>query len=185
MDFAGAIKSGLTNWNKFSGTATKSEFWYFFLFLWILGQVINVIDMVVNPAVRSTYMLDDSATLPTGAQLLEMLPWVSLGLSVLTFVPSLSITYRRIQDGGRNGKLAFLQFVPLFIVIAFFVTAYSSLDTLASPGTSDEQVLSIALTMLVELGLTVLTGITWVVFWFIWMLAPSKSRAQGNPYAAQ
>lgn len=185
MDFAGAIKSGLLKWNKFSGTASKSEFWYFFLFLWILGQVINVVDMVVNPAVKQSFAYSDSETLPTLDQLLNMLPWVSIVVSLVTFLPNLSITYRRIQDGGRSGKLAFLQFIPLFFVIALLFTAFSSLNTLSSPTSSDSEVLGIALTMLAELALTAITGLTWVVFWFIWMLAPTKTRAQGNPYAEQ
>ncbi|MEY4310425.1 MAG: hypothetical protein RLZ71_351 [Actinomycetota bacterium] len=185
MDFAGAIKSGLLKWNKFSGTASKSEFWYFFLFMWMLGQVINVIDMAVNPAVRDSYAFSDSETLPTLEQFLNMLPWVSILVSVVTFVPNLSITYRRIQDSGRSGKLAFLQFIPLFFVVALVVTAISSLNTLSSPTSSDSEVLGIAITMLAELALGALTGLTWVVFWFIWMLAPTKTRAQGNPYAEQ
>ena len=54
MDFAGAIKVGLQNWNKFHGTASKAEFWYFYLFLWIVGQVVNLVDLIINPALRSS-----------------------------------------------------------------------------------------------------------------------------------
>ncbi|CAB4959016.1 unannotated protein [freshwater metagenome] len=181
MDFAAAIKAGWLKWNQFSGTASKSEFWYFYLFLWILGQVVNLADMFIQPALRNQQaILGDGTTLLTADQYLQLIPIPSLIISLVTLIPSLSLTYRRIQDGGRSGKLAFLQFIPLVLGIVFIISALSALPALLATGTFHS---NLALLILGSMVLFVITGIIWLVYWWIWMLAPTKTAAQGNRFA--
>jgi uncharacterized membrane protein YhaH (DUF805 family) len=184
VDFAGAIKSGWLKWNQFRGTASKSEFWYFYLFLWIVGQLVNLADMLFQPGLRNQQaVLGDGTKLPTLDQLVQLIPIPSLIVSLVTLIPSLSMTYRRIQDGGRNGKLAFLQFVPLGLGIVFITSALSAIPALSSNGTFESSQAGLALLILGSLVLFVITGIIWLVYWWIWMLAPTKTVAQGNRFA--
>ena len=49
MTFADAVKSGLKNWSNFKGTATRTEFWYFYLFTILLNMVTTTIDSIIAP----------------------------------------------------------------------------------------------------------------------------------------
>jgi uncharacterized membrane protein YhaH (DUF805 family) len=183
MDFAGAIKAGLQNWNKFHGTASKAEFWYFYLFLWIVGQIVNLVDLIINPALRSSDLaLTETGDMMSLDSLISYMPWVAVGVSLITFVPSLSITFRRIQDSGRNGRLAFLQFIPLTLLISFLVLVFAFLPKISAASESDTSFLIPGLLILATAVLGILSSVAWFILWLIWMLAPSKSAAQGNQY---
>jgi uncharacterized membrane protein YhaH (DUF805 family) len=183
MDFAGAIKSGLINWKEFRGTAGLSEFWYFALFLWIVGQIVNLVDLLGFEGYRQgALFLQDENSFPSPASLLSAMPWFSIAVSLVTMIPSLSMTYRRIQDGGRNGNLVFLQFVPLALFVVAIVVSFTFLESFASAPESDTSMIGPALIVLGSLLLGIGSGIAWVVLWFIWTLAPTKTAAQGNKY---
>ena len=49
MTFADSVKSGLKNWANFKGTATRTEFWYFYLFTILLNMVTTTIDSIIAP----------------------------------------------------------------------------------------------------------------------------------------
>ena len=185
MDFAAAVKSGLVKAFTFRGTASRKEYWYFFLFLWILGQFVNLLDIFVNPDLKNSPIYTDPNYLPAASELLQFIPIPSLIVSLITTIPNLAVTYRRIQDGGRPGKLAFLQFIPLvvgiFWLIGFFVFYNDILSTSAMSDSNFAPFLALFVSGLVFLGLQ----LTWTVFWLIWTLAPTKTAAQGNPYAQQ
>ena len=176
MDFAGAIKSGLVNWNKFSGTASKSEYWYFYLFTWILGQVVNLVDLIVQPNLRSNAA--DGTEIPTLNQLIGMIPVPSLIVALVILVPQLAVTYRRIQDGGRPGWLAFLQLVPLALAGVMLATMFSSWNKILTNSDAGA-----ALTILGLALLTLAAALAWLVLWLVWTLAPTKTAEQGNKYA--
>lgn len=185
MDFAGAIKSGLVNAFKFKGTASKKEFWYFYLFLWIVGQFVNLADLAINPGLRDTAIYDDPEYLPTASELLGLLPVASLVVSLLTMIPSLSMTYRRIQDSGRSGKLAFLQFIPLALGVAVIVWFFLIYQTYTGNPYQTDALVPGFLGLLAVALLFLVLQLTWFVFWLIWMLAPTKTAAEGNRYAQQ
>ena len=183
MDFAGAIKSGLVNWKEFRGTAGRAEFWYFTLFLWIVGQIVNLVDLLFSAGYRQgTLFLQEEDSLPTMASLVSGLPWFSIAVSLITMIPSLSMTFRRFQDGGRNGNLVFLQFVPLALFVVTIVMSFAFLEAFASAPESDSSIIGPGLIILGSLLFGIGTGIAWVVLWFIWTLAPTKTAAQGNKY---
>jgi len=83
-----AISSFFQNYVNFSGRASRSEFWYSYLFLIIVAVIASVIDLVVNNEIISSL-------------------W---NLAVL--LPTLAMTTRRLHDINRSGWLQLL--VALF-----------------------------------------------------------------------
>lgn len=87
MNFPDAIKAGFTNWINFSGRASRSELWYFSLFLVLLGMVTGIVDVAVfKIALKSS---------SNG-------PLTNL-VSLLTFIPYLSLSVRRFHDIDKSG----------------------------------------------------------------------------------
>ena len=86
MSFADALRSCFDRWLTFSGRASRAEFWWFVLF-WALTYVTIAVvgNLSFGPGV-------------TGALL------AVFALAML--LPMLAVSFRRLQDTGRNGWFA-------------------------------------------------------------------------------
>ena len=103
MNMKEAVVSVLTNWNNFSGRACRSEFWYFVLAAFLVSMAISIIEI-------ATGMVDiESAEMGI----------LSIIFTLLLFVPSLSVTARRLQDRGWSGwwQLLYLTIVGFLVII--------------------------------------------------------------------
>lgn len=101
MDFQTAVKTCFANYVTFRGRAARSEYWYFVLFLMIAGAVTGVLD----------------ATLLPGSQLS---PLNSI-FSLVTFLPSLAVTSRRLHDLDKSGWWQLLWAIPIIGWIVLIV----------------------------------------------------------------
>ena len=103
MNMKEAVVSVLTNWNNFSGRACRSEFWYFVLVTFLVSMIIQIIEI-------ATGMVDiESAEMGI----------LSIIFTLLLFVPSLSVTARRLQDRGWSGwwQLLYLTIVGILVIV--------------------------------------------------------------------
>ena len=83
MNFGQAVISCFSNYVTFSGRATRSEFWYWALFI-IIGDIITlIIDGLI---------LENMETQP-----------VNLIFTVITILPGLAVFIRRLHDVNRSG----------------------------------------------------------------------------------
>lgn len=126
ITFVDAIRIGLNKYAKFSGRATRPEFWYFVLFTVLVSIVTGTIDAVVFPAEYSAGVFT-SANTP-----------ISDFTSLLLLLPSLAVMVRRIRDTGRSAKVLFWWLLPIALFVLALVMA---LPTLVQLGLSDPQVL--------------------------------------------
>ena len=103
MNMKEAVVSVLTNWNNFSGRACRSEFWYFGLAVFLVSLIISIIEI-------ATGMVD--------VESIEM-GILSIIFNLFIFVPSLSVTARRLQDRGWSGwwQLLYLTIVGILVII--------------------------------------------------------------------
>ena len=85
----------------FSGRASRSEYWYWALFMLICGIVTAIVDVLVFPS--------NSVS-----------PLNSL-FNLATFLPSLAVALRRLHDIGRSGWWQLLLLVPCVGLIALIV----------------------------------------------------------------
>jgi len=98
-----AVISVLTNWKDFSGRACRSEFWYFCLAALLLSLIIGIIEI-------ATGIVDIKS---------GQMGILSIIFTLLLFVPSLSVTARRLQDRGWSGwwQLLYLTIVGTLVII--------------------------------------------------------------------
>jgi len=91
MTFQESIKHCLTNYANFNGKATKSEFWWFFLF-----QVLAVVVAeIISPTLGSL-------------------------VSLLLFIPYLAVAVRRLHDVNKSGwwyLIAFTVVGVIFLIV--------------------------------------------------------------------
>ena len=92
MTFQESIKVCLTKYADFSGRATRSEYWWFFLFIILVG--------VATSFVSST---------------------LSLVFSLATLLPSIAAATRRLHDTNRNGWWQLVCLVPVVGIIVLLV----------------------------------------------------------------
>jgi uncharacterized membrane protein YhaH (DUF805 family) len=97
MNFGQAIASGFRNYVAFSGRASRSEYWYWALFLLICGIATSIIDRSVFP---------DSDTPPL----------TSL-FQLATFLPSLAVLFRRLHDIDRTGWWWLILFTVIGVIL--------------------------------------------------------------------
>lgn len=92
MTFSESIQTCFKNYAEFNGRATRSEFWWWVLFVFLLS---------------------------VGGQMISQ----SLGslLSLVTFLPSIAVTTRRLHDIGRSGWWQLISFIPIIgLVVMIF-----------------------------------------------------------------
>ncbi len=92
------------NYANFSGRATRSEYWYFTL-LHILIIIVLAIPAILDMTTNPNFDFEPG-----------VLFYISIGLIVLymllTFIPRLSVTVRRLHDSGKSGWYYLLAFTP-------------------------------------------------------------------------
>lgn len=124
MTFGQAIKSGFKNLTNFKGRARRSEFWWFYLFMFLVSIPLSVI--VTIPTLAAIADLEAHIDPVTGnvtdGDLMTYLGPVLLtyGLlflfSAVFFFLMLAVWVRRLHDGGYSGHFMWLTLLGLSIV---------------------------------------------------------------------
>lgn len=108
MGFKEAVSSCLSKYATFSGRASRSEYWWFYLFCFLAFLGTIILDMALlgydpeNP-------LD--------------VPWLTLAAVFGLFLPSLAAAIRRLHDTDKSGWWYLIALVPLIggIVLLVFL----------------------------------------------------------------
>ena len=104
MGFLDSIKSAFAKYIIFSGRASQSEFWYFLLFLFLLGFCIGAFFSILS-------IIYYPSTIPRELYLL-----FSRFFLAVTLIPTLSINARRLHDINKSA-LWLLLFAPYIIFL--------------------------------------------------------------------
>ena len=107
MNFFDAIKSYFRNYATFKGRASRSEFWFAALFTFLVSAAIGI----VSPGHRS--MIGEM-------EYMDSSPLSNLW-SLLTLVPTLAISWRRLHDVDKSGKYFFWILLPIAGAIMLLV----------------------------------------------------------------
>ena len=116
MSYMEAIKSGYSNYAKFNGRASRSEFWWFFLFYAVVTFIVNFIV--------------DRTGLPI---IISVLVWASFVL------PMLGLYFRRLHDVDRTAWWILIALIPLIgsiVLIVFWATPGTEGDNRFGPPTT-------------------------------------------------
>lgn len=108
IGFGQAIGNFYARYGIFSGRASRSEYWYSWLYLFLLFLGLVILTFVPSPQV----------------QFIGIIAYWIIGIGHI--VPSLAIQARRLRDGGFSPYLTFLLLAPFgglaLFVLAFFPT---------------------------------------------------------------
>ncbi|MFN4119731.1 DUF805 domain-containing protein [Acidovorax sp.] len=99
MDFVSAVKSCFAQYAGFSGRASRSEFWWFFLFQVIVLIIASVLGDIVN-----------------------------LLVSLALLLPALAVGARRLHDIGRSGWWQLLVLTGIGVLLLIFWWVQPSSD---------------------------------------------------------
>lgn len=99
VSFGDAIKRAFSNYCDFNGRASRSEYWWWTLFCFIVSVAINIIFIKAHTAESVVSSLWGLATL----------------------LPSLGLLFRRLHDTGRSGWNVLWALLPLVGAIILIV----------------------------------------------------------------
>lgn len=105
--FLSCVRSAFTQCTNFKGRATRTEYWFFFLFNLCITLPLNI-----------AYTIAEA--LNSGGVLSTLLEGISGLCGLVFFLPGLAITVRRLHDTNRSGKLilwCYLLMIPAIIFI--------------------------------------------------------------------
>jgi uncharacterized membrane protein YhaH (DUF805 family) len=94
MNFQDAIKTCFTKYADFSGRASRSEYWWFVLFIIIVSLATSFISTTLSAL-----------------------------FTLATIVPSLAAAARRLHDSDRSGWMQLIALVPVvgWIIVIYFL----------------------------------------------------------------
>lgn len=90
IGFGDAIKICFNKYTTFSGRATRAEYWWWFLFQFIVSTVFSWLPAIGHVGIIIFYLI-----------VLALL------------LPSLAVSWRRMHDIGKGGGWYFINFIPL------------------------------------------------------------------------
>jgi uncharacterized membrane protein YhaH (DUF805 family) len=167
MTFVDAIRSGFTNFAQFRGVAKRSEYWWFFLFSFLVGMVTGTLDAAIWGSSDAAYLNTIS--------------------SLILFMPTLAMTVRRFRDAGFSWLWLLLLLVPISGIVAWAVNNFNTLlifnDFVMTAGAEELSESAILAFMnenpeifqaFGQLGLIILILIAIAIFHFVITLLPSK-----------
>jgi uncharacterized membrane protein YhaH (DUF805 family) len=105
MTFGQAIQSGFRNYATWQGRATRSEYWWWTLFSFIVTLPFNIANQVGSQ----------------GADTFGPSSWLSLLVSLALFIPSIAVLIRRLHDTDRSGGWFWFGLIPFFGAVVLFV----------------------------------------------------------------
>lgn len=112
IGFADAVKRAFQKYARFDGRASRGEYWWFALGLFVI-YIVLYIPLAIGTAAESTALT------------------LIFGLLVLVFalaiiVPSIAVGVRRLHDAGFSGWLYLLAFVPCVSIVVLVLMALPS-----------------------------------------------------------
>lgn len=101
-----AVKTCFRKYITFNGRASRSEYWFFFLFNCIISSILFGLAIAINQENVSLIFLG-----------------LTLAYSLVVFLPALAVTVRRLHDIGKSGWLYCIVFIPYIgaFILLFFL----------------------------------------------------------------
>lgn len=120
MSFTESVRTCLNKFATFDGRATRSEFWWFYLFAALVGFVVYIPVFVLMMIGASS---NDGAMSGIVALLMVIFSIILAIVVIALYIPLLAVGSRRLHDRGQSGWLQLLLLVPCgnIVLIVFWV----------------------------------------------------------------
>jgi uncharacterized membrane protein YhaH (DUF805 family) len=120
MSFTDAVRTCISKFATFDGRATRSEFWWFYLFAALVGFIGYVPILILTLIGASS----NDGAISSIFTILTVIFWIVWLIVVIAlYIPLLAVGSRRLHDRGQSGWLQLLYLVPCgnIVLIVFFV----------------------------------------------------------------
>lgn len=117
MGFGESISTNLSKITDFSGRASRPEFWWWILAMWILQVIVSFI----------------TGGWRGGSGVLWFIGWV---ISIILTLATIAVGCRRLHDTGKSGWLQLIYLIPcvgVIILIIFWAQAGTAGDNKYGP----------------------------------------------------
>lgn len=125
MGFGEAIQSGFKNYVTWRGRASRSEFWWWMLFVYLVQIPFSIIYSI------SVQNLVNAGTLEIG-MFFNWAYYLMLVVSLVLVLPSISVLIRRLHDTDRSGGWYWILLIPVVGTIVLLVFTLSA----STPGSN-------------------------------------------------
>ena len=190
MPFLNAIVYGYKNFFNFRGKASRSQYWFFFLFGFLVNFALNLVQLALPASYKN------------GLTIAIMLSSSLISLSIS--IPQLALTVRRFRDAGFSALWLLLDLLPAIGLVWLVGTYFADLSDILTLGgvsvhsvgewvTAARVVLALLLSpdasvyapyfsnCLVPFAFTVITQLGVLIFSLIVLTRPSKPEAVSKP----
>ena len=99
MGMQEAVRTVFGKYAEFNGRARRPEYWWFVLFVALVGLVLTVVESMVMHRPMGQYGILSGI-------------W-----NLATFLPALGVSIRRLHDVGRSGWWLLIAFIPVIGVL--------------------------------------------------------------------
>ena len=121
MSFSQATRYCLNHYADFTGRASRPQFWWFWLFTFIVSAIPSIIGQIFIVIGRPPNDFED------GIMIFSVLGWIiyvlGLIISLAFIVPLLAAGCRRLHDRGLSGWLQLLLLLSFCFGIGFIILA--------------------------------------------------------------
>lgn len=134
MSFTDSIRTCFSKFATFDGRATRSEFWWFYLFT-VLVAMAGYIPILILTIIGAA-SADSSGAVSAVFTIITVILWIIYFIFVIAlYVPLLAVGCRRLHDRGQSGWLQLLMLVPCgtIVLIVFWVMEGSPGDNMYGP----------------------------------------------------
>lgn len=106
-----AVRAVLSKYATFTGRASRPEYWWWALSVFILLLVVGLLDAFLVAPLLGFGAGDENAGQP-----------LSVIVSLAILIPNIAVGVRRLHDTGRTGWWLLISFVPIigFLVLLYF-----------------------------------------------------------------
>jgi uncharacterized membrane protein YhaH (DUF805 family) len=121
IGFVDAVKRGFRKYATFKGRASRSEYWWWTLFTFVVYLVLGLLTFAVGMGTSR-----DGGRTPGALAIPLIILFTVFFLGIL--LPTLAVTVRRLHDAGYSGLLALLLLLPYLgsLIILIFALLPSS-----------------------------------------------------------
>ena len=175
MTFATAVRTCLARYVTFSGRASRSEYWYFFLFVFTVQLIAGVVDGML-------FGTSTTVVTKTGTTTVAVVPApVRSVVGLALFLPNLAAAWRRMHDTGRSGGFLLLPSLLALVAAAILVLGIGT-ASLFDGGRLDRLLTGTTLLIVIPFGLVVLVSPLLVLWWLTRPSQPGANSYGPNPH---
>jgi uncharacterized membrane protein YhaH (DUF805 family) len=120
MSFTDAVRTCINRFAVFDGRATRSEFWWFYLFV-VLVAMVGYVPILILTIIGAS---SGDGAISGIFTILSVIFWILWFVVVVAlYIPFLAVGCRRLHDRGQSGWLQLLLLVPCgnIVLLVFWV----------------------------------------------------------------